>query len=97
MPTYTWINEDTGETLEVMCRIADRDIPPTSPGSWKRIMEAPALMQAAYLDGQRAQSDQTYDKLKKAAQLKIDYANEFSGSKERDRIGKEIRKLEEVK
>lgn len=95
MPTYIWKNTETGELLELLAKIVDRDIPPSEPGSWTRVPQAPLVLQASFLDGQRARSDNSFIKLKKAAELKVAHANSENKG-ERAEITKEITKLEKL-
>ncbi len=95
MPTYTWVNKQTGEKLDIVCKIADRDIPPALDGDWERELASPMVLKASFLDGQRARSDSNFQKIKEAANLKVAQAN-TDNKAERATIQKTIDKLEKL-
>lgn len=54
MPTFTWYSPKLDETIEMIVKIAERDIPPDlAPHDWVRVYEMPAHTRKTYLDGQR--------------------------------------------
>lgn len=86
MPIYRWINNETGELLEVQARIALRDVPPDETGNWERLLEMPAHMSKTFLDGQRKDLSDA----KAIAKLRVKEASMRRGDADRREITKEI-------
>ncbi len=95
MPTYIWKNKKTGQEVELINSIAERDTAPDESGDWFRPMQAVAFTKVSYVDGQKRDDQSGYDKLRIASQLEIDKASAHD-KVERGRLQKEIDKLTKV-
>lgn len=79
MPTYTWECAECEIGLQVSSSIADRDTPPTegeclcTTPNWRRVMEAPMVLRASYLDGQGRGDN--WQRLKEANRLEREAAS----------------------
>ena len=103
MPMYRWVNNETGEEIDVYNSIKDMEkggqlatgdywflaeLDSAEQSQWSRRVYAPSVLRASFLDGQR--SDLV--NLKRINQLKIQQAGRKDA--ERTEISKEIKTLQ---
>lgn len=75
--------------VEKVLPMDERDNKPPCPiceGPTYRSMEAPRVLRASFLDGQRSKTDQSFDRMKKASKLNIEAAGLPFMSEEREEI-----------
>ena len=105
MPNYTWINNETGETIEVFNSVKDMErggqlatedywfldeLDIDEQSKWSRVLYAPKVLRASFLDGQR----KDLDNVKRVNQLKIQQAGRKDA--ERAEIAKEIKTIQKL-
>lgn len=93
MPTYQWKCAGCEVAIDILCRMDDRDRPPTEPcmceaAQWNRVLEAPSVVGvASFLDGQRK-----FHEFREASKLERESRMSPNRDKKKE-IAAEIRKL----
>jgi hypothetical protein len=72
----------------------DSNVPPDDEHEWVKLIEAPRVLKATFVDGQRMANDVGYNHLARASQLGVDKLEHRPGSPERKEMEREQRFLE---
>lgn len=105
MPLYGWKCSKCEHLVEVFRNMKNNwDAPcedevedSSCEHTFEKQMQFPMVLRKSYLDGQRgkgsSKESQTWDRMKKAADLEVDKASTKWGSEERKNLTAEIKKL----